>query len=43
MPPTAADLVQFKLNKSEAINHNIAKLKLPLKFPKIGAPRAKKR
>ena len=37
--PTATDLAKFKLNKQEANNHHIAKLKLPLKFPRVGGPR----
>jgi DNA-directed RNA polymerase I subunit RPA49 len=37
--PTAADLAKWKLSKAEANNHHIAKLKLPLRFPRIGGPR----
>jgi DNA-directed RNA polymerase I subunit RPA49 len=37
--PTGADLAKWKLSKAEATNHHIAKLKLPLRFPKIGGPR----
>ncbi|KAH3976627.1 hypothetical protein HBI26_135160 [Parastagonospora nodorum] len=37
--PTAADLTKFKLSKAESNNHWVAKLKLPLKFPRVGGPR----
>jgi DNA-directed RNA polymerase I subunit RPA49 len=40
--PTGADLAKWKLSKAEATNHYIAKLKLPLRFPKIGGPRKAK-
>ncbi|KAF1915415.1 RNA polymerase I associated factor, A49-like protein [Ampelomyces quisqualis] len=42
-PPTVTDLTKWKLSKAEANNHYIAKLKLPLKFPKIGGPRKSKK
>ncbi|KAF1957358.1 RNA polymerase I associated factor, A49-like protein [Byssothecium circinans] len=33
--PTEADLTKYKLTKAEKTNHFIAKLKLPLQFPKL--------
>lgn len=33
-PPTAAELVRMKLTKAEGSMHRIARLKLPLEFPK---------
>lgn len=42
-PPTAPDLAKFKLAKADSVNHHIAKLKLPLKFPKLGGPRKSKK
>jgi DNA-directed RNA polymerase I subunit RPA49 len=41
--PTQTDLTNMKLTKAESANHFIAKLKLPLVFPKVGGARAKKR
>ncbi|KAF1837874.1 DNA-directed RNA polymeras-like protein I 49 kDa polypeptide [Decorospora gaudefroyi] len=41
--PTLADLTKWKLTKAESANHFIAKLKLPLSFPKVGGARPKKR
>jgi DNA-directed RNA polymerase I subunit RPA49 len=41
--PIAADLTKWKLTKAEANNHYIAKLKLPLSFPKVGGPRKPRR
>ncbi|OAL02587.1 RNA polymerase I associated factor, A49-like protein [Phaeosphaeriaceae sp. SRC1lsM3a] len=41
--PTGTDLTKHKLSKAEANNHYIAKLKLPLKFPRIGGPRKGKK
>jgi DNA-directed RNA polymerase I subunit RPA49 len=41
--PTMADLTKWKLTKAEANNHYIAKLKLPLSFPKVGGPRKSRR
>jgi DNA-directed RNA polymerase I subunit RPA49 len=37
--PTVTDLAKFKLSKAESNNHWVAKLKLPLKFPRVGGPR----
>lgn len=37
--PTEADRTKYKLTKADANNHHIAKLKLPLVFPRIGGPR----
>lgn len=34
--PTQTELTNTKLTKAEGINHFIAKLKLPLTFPKVG-------
>ena len=34
--PTQTDLTNMKLTKAESVNHFIAKLKLPLTFPKVG-------
>lgn len=34
--PTQSDLTNMKLTKAESVNHFIAKLKLPLTFPKVG-------
>ncbi|KAH7357481.1 DNA-directed RNA polymerase-like protein I 49 kDa polypeptide [Pyrenochaeta sp. MPI-SDFR-AT-0127] len=42
-PPTQADLTKWKLNKAESANHFIAKLKLPLTFPRVGGPQKKRR
>jgi DNA-directed RNA polymerase I subunit RPA49 len=42
-PPTQAELTRMKLTRAESTNHTIAKLKLPLSFPKIGGARAKRR
>jgi DNA-directed RNA polymerase I subunit RPA49 len=43
-PPTETERNKMKITKAETVNHNIAKLKLPLQFPKAtrGGP-AKKR
>jgi DNA-directed RNA polymerase I subunit RPA49 len=41
--PTQADLTRMKLTRAESANHFVAKLKLPLTFPKIGGVRAKRR
>ncbi|RAR14300.1 RNA polymerase I associated factor, A49-like protein [Stemphylium lycopersici] len=41
--PTQTDLTNMKLTKAESANHFIAKLKLPLTFPKVGGARPKKR
>ncbi|KAH7074603.1 DNA-directed RNA polymeras-like protein I 49 kDa polypeptide [Paraphoma chrysanthemicola] len=41
--PTATELAKYKLTKAESINHSIAKLKLPLQFPKVGGPRKGKK
>ncbi|KAF1947006.1 RNA polymerase I associated factor, A49-like protein [Clathrospora elynae] len=41
--PTQTDLAKLKLTKAEAANHFIAKLRLPLSFPKVGGARAPKR
>ncbi|KAF2028379.1 DNA-directed RNA polymeras-like protein I 49 kDa polypeptide [Setomelanomma holmii] len=41
--PTATEQAKWKLTKAEAVNHNIAKLKLPLQFPKVGGPRKGRR
>ncbi|KAL5121757.1 DNA-directed RNA polymerase I subunit rpa49 [Pleosporales sp. CAS-2024a] len=38
-PPTATDIGKLKLSKAESVNHSIARLKLPLKFPRVGGPR----
>ncbi|KAH8733215.1 DNA-directed RNA polymerase-like protein I 49 kDa polypeptide [Phaeosphaeriaceae sp. PMI808] len=38
-PPTQGDMTKWKLNKAEVKNHSIAKLKLPLQFPRVGGPR----
>lgn len=42
-PPGQTDLAKFKLTKAQAANHHVAKLKLPLKFPKVGGPRKSRR
>lgn len=41
--PTATDLTKFKLSKAQASNNYIAKLKLPLQFPKLGGARKPKK
>jgi DNA-directed RNA polymerase I subunit RPA49 len=41
--PTQNDLTKLKLTKAESANHFIAKLKLPLTFPRAGGARAPKR
>jgi DNA-directed RNA polymerase I subunit RPA49 len=40
--PSVTDQTKWKLTKAEAYNHYIAKLKLPLSFPKLGMHRARK-
>ncbi|KAL6703117.1 DNA-directed RNA polymerase I subunit rpa49 [Coniothyrium glycines] len=42
-PPTQSDQAKWKLSKAEAANHNIAKLKLPLSFPRSGGPKKARR
>ncbi|KAF2999273.1 DNA-directed RNA polymerase I subunit rpa49 [Curvularia kusanoi] len=42
-PPTQTDMTKFKLTKAEAANHNVAKLRLPLTFPRVNIPTKKKR
>lgn len=42
-PPTQTDMTKWKLIKAETANHFIAKLKLPLVFPRVGGPMKKKR
>lgn len=42
-PPTQADMTKWKLNKAESANHFIAKLKLPLSFPRASGPQKKRR
>ena len=37
------ELSKLKLSKAEVVNHSIAKLKLPLVFPKVNLVRNKKR
>jgi DNA-directed RNA polymerase I subunit RPA49 len=41
--PTQNDLLKLKITKAESANHFIAKLKLPLTFPRVGGARAPKR
>lgn len=41
--PTQTDMAKWKLTKAEAVNHHIAKLRLPLSFPKVGGPRKARR
>ncbi|KAJ4367194.1 DNA-directed RNA polymerase I subunit rpa49 [Neocucurbitaria cava] len=41
--PTQADMTKWKLVKAESASHFIAKLKLPLSFPRVGGPQKKKR
>ncbi|KAF2639030.1 DNA-directed RNA polymeras-like protein I 49 kDa polypeptide [Massarina eburnea CBS 473.64] len=41
--PTETDLTKYKLTKAEKANHFIAKLKLPLQFPKLKNAGAKRR
>jgi DNA-directed RNA polymerase I subunit RPA49 len=41
--PTEGDRAKMKISKAEAVNHNIAKLKLPLNFPKVKMAMNKKR
>jgi DNA-directed RNA polymerase I subunit RPA49 len=36
-------MTKFKLTKAEAANHNIAKLRIPLSFPRVNIPTKKKR
>lgn len=42
-PPSEAERVKLKLTKAEAASHWLAKLKLPLKFPKLRTGSNKKR
>jgi len=41
--PTEAERIKLKIDASEKSTHRIAKLKLPLEFPKTRTPAAKKR
>lgn len=41
--PTETERAKWKIAASEKSAHRIAKLKLPLDFPKIRTPAAKKR
>jgi DNA-directed RNA polymerase I subunit RPA49 len=42
--PTEAERNKMKISKAEATNHNIAKLRLPLNFPRVKAgPKGKRR
>jgi len=41
--PTATERVKFKIDAKEKSMHRIAKLKLPLEFPKTRTPGVKKR
>ena len=41
--PTQTEQTKWKLTKAESANHFIAKLRLPLVFPKIGGPRKPRR
>ncbi|KAF2854383.1 DNA-directed RNA polymeras-like protein I 49 kDa polypeptide [Plenodomus tracheiphilus IPT5] len=41
--PTQTDMAKRKLTKAESANHFIAKLKLPLSFPRVGGARQKRR
>jgi len=36
-------MTKFKLTKAETNNHNIAKLRLPLAFPRVNIPNKKRR
>ncbi|KAF1850828.1 DNA-directed RNA polymeras-like protein I 49 kDa polypeptide [Cucurbitaria berberidis CBS 394.84] len=40
--PTQTDMTKWKLSKAESTNHFIAKLKLPLSFPKVHGPPRKR-
>ena len=41
--PTEAERAKAKLNKAEAAAHKIARLKLPLEFPKLRVMAAKRK
>ncbi|KAF2738562.1 DNA-directed RNA polymeras-like protein I 49 kDa polypeptide [Polyplosphaeria fusca] len=40
--PTEAERTKFKITKAEADNHVLAKLRLPLSFPKVGVGKKRK-
>ena len=42
-PPSEAERLKMKVTKAEAISHKLAKLKLPLEFPKARVVVASKR
>ncbi|KAF2261086.1 DNA-directed RNA polymeras-like protein I 49 kDa polypeptide [Lojkania enalia] len=42
-PPTEAERAGLKISKAEAVNHTIAKLKLPLQFPKMKVGRTSRK
>ncbi|KAF2676761.1 DNA-directed RNA polymeras-like protein I 49 kDa polypeptide [Lentithecium fluviatile CBS 122367] len=42
-PPTETDRAKLKITKAESASHNVAKLKLPLQFPKAMKGSAKRR
>lgn len=42
-PPTEAERTKLKITKAEAVNHRVAKLKIPLDFPKQRVMASKRR
>lgn len=42
-PPTETERNKMKITKAETVNHNMAKLKIPLQFPKTTRGPAKKK
>ncbi|KAL1650620.1 DNA-directed RNA polymerase I subunit rpa49 [Didymella pomorum] len=42
-PPTQTDMTKFKLTKADSNNHHVAKLRLPLAFPRVNIPTKKRR
>ena len=42
-PPTETERAKLKITKAEGVGHRIARLRLPLVFPKMKVPIARKR
>ncbi len=42
-PPTETEMVKLKIIKTEKVGHRIAKLRLPLVFPKMRVPMSGKK
>ncbi|KAL8639399.1 MAG: hypothetical protein Q9228_003566 [Teloschistes exilis] len=41
--PTESERAKMKISKAEGVGHQLAKLRLPLEFPKLGMQRAKRK